>query len=168
MIARQRTSAARRSNLRFGLLLANRCSITATVVASARTRRKCPHGQLQSALNRDDILDNMTLYWLTNRYAASACRASVSGSASLPAHGLAEDPDVVLLSFYDFPGEHWSTSDPAAAPPGWRWCSSSSKQRKNGRAPSTDHIWARWSEPAQSSRKERSSNGHTRQTNVAA
>jgi Transposase, Mutator family len=88
-----------------------------------------------------------------------------------------------LLAFFDFPAEHWvhlkpvTQSNPpsppygcgpgsprarAAAPPGWRWCSSSSRRPANAGATSTARTWSPWSGPARSSRREYSSSGQTR------
>jgi len=50
----------------------------------------------------------------------------------------------------------------AAAPPGWRWCSSSSRLPGNGGAMSTRRTWSPWSGPEPSSRRECSSSGQTR------
>ena len=48
------------------------CSTTATVPASPGSSNGSCRGHLHSALTRDDLLDNITLYWLTNTGISSA------------------------------------------------------------------------------------------------
>ena len=68
-------------------------------------------GQPSGNLTRDNILDNITLYWLTGTGASAARSYWESGQAQAraAAAGQAPPPVTVPFSFTTFPGEIWRT-----------------------------------------------------------
>jgi pimeloyl-ACP methyl ester carboxylesterase len=60
-------------------------------------------------LTRDNILDNITLYWLTGTGASAARNYWDDGRARARAAGQAPPPASVPVGFTTFPGEIWAT-----------------------------------------------------------
>jgi len=60
-------------------------------------------------LSRDNILDNITLYWLTGTGASAARSYWENGQAQARAAGQAQPPVRVPFGFTTFPGEIWRT-----------------------------------------------------------
>jgi hypothetical protein len=60
-------------------------------------------------LTRDQILDNITLYWLTGTGASSARSYWESGQAAARAAGQTPPPVSIPVGFTTFPGEIWRT-----------------------------------------------------------
>jgi len=66
-------------------------------------------GQPAGNLTRDNILDNITLYWLTGTGASAARNYWDDGRARARAAGQAPPPASVPVGFTSFPGEIWAT-----------------------------------------------------------
>jgi pimeloyl-ACP methyl ester carboxylesterase len=66
-------------------------------------------GQPTGNLTRDNILDNITLYWLTGTGASAARNYWDDGRARAAAAGQAPPPASVPVGFTTFPGEIWAT-----------------------------------------------------------
>jgi len=67
-------------------------------------------GQPSGNLTRDNILDNVTLYWLTGTGASAARSYWEAYGADAPGAGQAPPPEVrVPAGFTTFPGEIWRT-----------------------------------------------------------
>ena len=66
-------------------------------------------GQPTGNLTRDNILDNITLYWLTGTGASAARNYWDDGQARARAAGQAPPPASVPVAFTTFPGEIWAT-----------------------------------------------------------
>jgi pimeloyl-ACP methyl ester carboxylesterase len=66
-------------------------------------------GQPAGNLTRDNILDNITLYWLTGTGASAARNYWDDGRARAQAAGQAPPPASVPVGFTTFPGEIWAT-----------------------------------------------------------
>ena len=66
-------------------------------------------GQPAGNLTRDNILDNVTLYWLTGTGASAARNYWDDGRARALAAGQAPPPASVPVGFTTFPGEIWAT-----------------------------------------------------------
>jgi pimeloyl-ACP methyl ester carboxylesterase len=66
-------------------------------------------GQPAGNLTRDNILDNVTLYWLTGTGASAARNYWDDGQARARAAGQAPPPASVPVAFTTFPGEIWAT-----------------------------------------------------------
>jgi pimeloyl-ACP methyl ester carboxylesterase len=66
-------------------------------------------GQPAGNLTRDNILDNVTLYWLTGTGASAARNYWDDGRARALAAGQAPPPASVPVGFTSFPGEIWAT-----------------------------------------------------------
>jgi pimeloyl-ACP methyl ester carboxylesterase len=60
-------------------------------------------------LTRDNVLDNITLYWLTGTGASAARSYWESGQAQAKAAGQAPPPMTLPFGFTTFPGEIWRT-----------------------------------------------------------
>ncbi len=67
------------------------------------------HKQSSGNLTRDNILDNITLYWLTGTGASAAGSYWESGQAQAKAAGQAPPPMTLPFGFTTFPGEIWRT-----------------------------------------------------------
>jgi pimeloyl-ACP methyl ester carboxylesterase len=70
-------------------------------------------GEATGHLTRDNILDNITLYWLTGTGASAARWYWEFGQTAAKAAGTAPPPVAVPVAFTAFPGEIW------AAPRSW-------------------------------------------------
>ena len=66
-------------------------------------------GQPTGNLTRDNILDNITLYWLTGTGASAARNYWDDGRARAAVAGQAPPPTSVPVGFTTFPGEIWAT-----------------------------------------------------------
>jgi pimeloyl-ACP methyl ester carboxylesterase len=67
-------------------------------------------GRPAGNLNRDNILDNVTLYWLTGTGASAARSYWEAYGPDAPGAGQAPPPDVrIPVAFTTFPGEIWRT-----------------------------------------------------------
>jgi len=66
-------------------------------------------GKPSGNLTRDQILDNVTLYWLTGTGATAARSYWESGVAAAKAAGQTPPPVSVPVGFTTFPGEIWKT-----------------------------------------------------------
>jgi pimeloyl-ACP methyl ester carboxylesterase len=66
-------------------------------------------GKPSGNLTRDQILDNVTLYWLTGTGATAARSYWESGVAAAKATGQTPPPVSVPVGFTTFPGEIWQT-----------------------------------------------------------
>ena len=66
-------------------------------------------GQPTGNLTRENILDNITLYWLTGTGASAARNYWDDGRARAAAAGQAPPPPSVPVAFTTFPGEIWAT-----------------------------------------------------------
>jgi pimeloyl-ACP methyl ester carboxylesterase len=67
-------------------------------------------GQPSGSLTRDNILDNVTLYWLTGTGASAARSYWEAYGPDAPGAGAASPPDVrIPVAFTTFPGEIWRT-----------------------------------------------------------
>jgi pimeloyl-ACP methyl ester carboxylesterase len=66
-------------------------------------------GKPTGNLTRDNILDNITLYWLTGTGASAARAYWESGQAQAKAAGEAPPPMNLPFGFTTFPGEIWKT-----------------------------------------------------------
>jgi pimeloyl-ACP methyl ester carboxylesterase len=66
-------------------------------------------GQPAGNLTRDNILDNVTLYWLTGTGASAARNYWDDGRANALAAGQPPPPASVPVGFTTFPGEIWAT-----------------------------------------------------------
>jgi pimeloyl-ACP methyl ester carboxylesterase len=67
-------------------------------------------GQPSGNLTRDNILDNITLYWLTGTGASAARSYWEAYGPDAPGAGQAPPPDVrIPVAFTTFPGEIWRT-----------------------------------------------------------
>jgi len=66
-------------------------------------------GQPTGNLTRDNILDNITLYWLTGTGASAARNYWDDARARAQAAGQAPPPASVPVGFTTFPGEIWAT-----------------------------------------------------------
>ena len=66
-------------------------------------------GKPSGNLTRDQILDNVTLYWLTGTGATAARSYWESGVAAAKAAGQTPPPVSVPVGFTTFPGEIWQT-----------------------------------------------------------
>jgi pimeloyl-ACP methyl ester carboxylesterase len=67
------------------------------------------HKQPTGNLTRDNILDNITVYWLTRTGASAARSYWESGQAQAKAAGQAPPPMTLPFGFTTFPGEIWRT-----------------------------------------------------------
>ena len=67
------------------------------------------HKQPAGNLTRDNILDNVTVYWLTGTGASAARSYWESGQAQAMAAGQAPPPMTLPFGFTTFPGEIWRT-----------------------------------------------------------
>jgi pimeloyl-ACP methyl ester carboxylesterase len=67
------------------------------------------HKQPTGNLTRDNILDNITVYWLTGTGASAARSYWESGQAQAKAAGQAPPPMTLPFGFTTFPGEIWRT-----------------------------------------------------------
>ena len=67
------------------------------------------HKQPAGNLTRDNVLDNVTLYWLTGTGASAARSYWESGQAQAKAAGQAPPPMTLPFGFTTFPGEIWRT-----------------------------------------------------------
>jgi pimeloyl-ACP methyl ester carboxylesterase len=67
------------------------------------------HKQPAGNLTRDNILDNITVYWLTGTGASAARSYWESGQAQAKAAGQAPPPMTLPFGFTTFPGEIWRT-----------------------------------------------------------
>jgi pimeloyl-ACP methyl ester carboxylesterase len=67
------------------------------------------HKQPAGNLTRDNLLDNVTLYWLTGTGASAARSYWESGQAQAKAAGQAPPPMTLPFGFTTFPGEIWRT-----------------------------------------------------------
>jgi pimeloyl-ACP methyl ester carboxylesterase len=67
------------------------------------------HKQPAGNLTRDNILDNITVYWLTGTGASAARSYWESGQAQAKAAGQAPPPMALPFGFTTFPGEIWRT-----------------------------------------------------------
>jgi pimeloyl-ACP methyl ester carboxylesterase len=67
------------------------------------------HKQPAGNLTRDNVLDNITLYWLTGTGASAARSYWESGQAQAKAAGQAPPPMTLPFGFTTFPGEIWRT-----------------------------------------------------------
>jgi pimeloyl-ACP methyl ester carboxylesterase len=67
------------------------------------------HKQPSGNLTRENILDNITLYWLTGTGASAARSYWESGQAQAKAAGQAPPPMTLPFGFTTFPGEIWRT-----------------------------------------------------------
>jgi pimeloyl-ACP methyl ester carboxylesterase len=67
------------------------------------------HKQPSGNLTRDNILDNITVYWLTGTGASAARSYWESGQAQSKAAGQAPPPMTLPFGFTTFPGEIWRT-----------------------------------------------------------
>jgi pimeloyl-ACP methyl ester carboxylesterase len=67
------------------------------------------HKQPAGNLTRDNVLDNVTLYWLTGTGASAARSYWESGQAQAKAAGHAPPPMTLPFGFTTFPGEIWRT-----------------------------------------------------------
>jgi pimeloyl-ACP methyl ester carboxylesterase len=67
------------------------------------------HKQPVGNLTRDNVLDNITLYWLTGTGASAARSYWESGQAQAKAAGQAPPPMTLPFGFTTFPGEIWKT-----------------------------------------------------------
>jgi pimeloyl-ACP methyl ester carboxylesterase len=67
------------------------------------------HKQPAGNLTRDNILDNITVYWLTGTGASAARSYWESGQAQAKAAGQAPPPMALPFAFTTFPGEIWRT-----------------------------------------------------------
>jgi pimeloyl-ACP methyl ester carboxylesterase len=67
------------------------------------------HKQPSGNLTRDNVLDNITLYWLTGTGASAARSYWESGQAQAKAAGQAPPPMTLPFGFTTFPGEIWRT-----------------------------------------------------------
>jgi pimeloyl-ACP methyl ester carboxylesterase len=67
------------------------------------------HKQPAGNLTRDNVLDNVTLYWLTGTGASAARSYWESGQAQAMAAGHAPPPMTLPFGFTTFPGEIWRT-----------------------------------------------------------
>jgi pimeloyl-ACP methyl ester carboxylesterase len=66
-------------------------------------------GQASGNLTRDNIVDNVTLYWLTGTGASAARSYWEAGQAQARAAGQAPPPVSIPVGFTTFPGEIWRT-----------------------------------------------------------
>ena len=66
-------------------------------------------GQPSGNLTRDNIVDNVTLYWLTGTGASAARSYWEAGQAQIRAAGQAPPPVSIPAGFTTFPGEIWRT-----------------------------------------------------------
>jgi len=66
-------------------------------------------GQPSSGLTRDHVLDNITLYWLTNTGASAARSYWENPQAAAHAAGMPRPVVKVPVGFTTFPGEIWKT-----------------------------------------------------------
>jgi pimeloyl-ACP methyl ester carboxylesterase len=67
-------------------------------------------GKPSGNLSRDNILDNITLYWLTNTGASAARSYWEAYGPDAPGAGQAPPPEVrIPVAFTTFPGEIWQT-----------------------------------------------------------
>jgi pimeloyl-ACP methyl ester carboxylesterase len=64
-------------------------------------------GKPTGNLTRDNILDNITVYWLTGTGASAARSYWESGQEQVAAAGQAPPPVSVPVGFTTFPGEIW-------------------------------------------------------------
>ena len=67
------------------------------------------HKQPSGNLTRDNILDNISVYWLTGTGASAARSYWESGQAQAKAAGQAPPPMTLPFGFTTFPGEIWRT-----------------------------------------------------------
>ena len=67
------------------------------------------HKQPAGNLTRDNVLDNIMLYWLTGTGASAARSYWESGQAQAKAAGQAPPPMTLPFGFTTFPGEIWRT-----------------------------------------------------------
>jgi len=67
------------------------------------------HKQPSGNLTRDNLLDNITVYWLTGTGASAARSYWESGQAQAKAAGQAPPPMTLPFGFTTFPGEIWRT-----------------------------------------------------------
>ena len=68
------------------------------------------HGRPSGNLTRDNIVDNITLYWLTGTGASAARSYWEAYGPDAPEFGQAPAPDVrIPVAFTTFPGEIWRT-----------------------------------------------------------
>jgi len=67
------------------------------------------HKQPAGNLTRDNILDNITVYWLTGTGASAARSYWESGQAQAKAAGQVPPPMALPFAFTTFPGEIWRT-----------------------------------------------------------
>ena len=67
------------------------------------------HKQPTGNLTRDNVLDNIMLYWLTGTGASAARSYWESGQAQAKAAGQAPPPMTLPFGFTTFPGEIWRT-----------------------------------------------------------
>jgi pimeloyl-ACP methyl ester carboxylesterase len=67
------------------------------------------HKQPAGNLTRDNILDNITVYWLTGTGASAARSYWESGQAQAKTAGQAPPPMALPFGFTTFPGEIWRT-----------------------------------------------------------
>jgi pimeloyl-ACP methyl ester carboxylesterase len=66
-------------------------------------------GEPSGNLTRDEILDNITLYWLTGTGASAARSYWESGREAAQAGGQTPPPVTIPVGFTTFPGEIWKT-----------------------------------------------------------
>ena len=84
------------------------CSIT-TRTATTRSPAHSSTAQPVGNLTRDNILDNITLYWLTGTGASAARSYWEDARAAALASGQAPPPVTVPVGFTTFPGEIWAS-----------------------------------------------------------
>ena len=77
--------------------------------AYAKISRAFVDGQPSGQLTRDNILDNITLYWLTGTGASAARSYWENGRAGARAAGQSPPDATLPVGFTTFPGEIWRT-----------------------------------------------------------
>jgi pimeloyl-ACP methyl ester carboxylesterase len=77
--------------------------------AYCKIARAFVDGKPSGNLTRDNILDNITMYWLTGTGASAARSYWEEGQENARAAGLAPTPVSIPVGFTTFPGEIWRT-----------------------------------------------------------